>query len=202
MKNAIANMISIMKSNSTLDVKIAKEIARIPAVEINSIQVYHAYLEEDTAPSIRTGFMGVTGYFDWHGNRIEFKETLNGKIVVSYNGVNIGEIFWSALWGKLESMPNYTQLKLSKAQEYILDCLWKVVHKVSAKGRPYEKVALPKKVTYGDTAIWAEGATVYAEYHGEKLRVMGNTINGLTWTLGDGRVSELQKVIKKAFIVY
>lgn len=121
---------------------------------------------------------------------------------MEFDDNKIGEIFWSALWGKLELLPNYSQIKNTKAQEYILDCLWKCVHKISAKGKPYEKVALPKPAKYGDCRIWAEGATIYAENNGEKIRVMGNTWRGLCWTAGDHRVTELQQVIKKAFIVY
>lgn len=202
MKKQILNLITNIKSDSNEAVKLAREIANIPAVDITSIKVWTAPTSEKTGEFTSVEFMGIHAKFTWHDHTIVIEENHNGKLVVYYDEQKIGEIFWSALWGKLESISNYTELKITKAQDYILDCLWKAVHKISAKGRPYEKVALPKKVQYGDCTIWAEGATIYAENNGEKIRVMGNTWRGLAWTACDHRVTELQQVIKKAFIVY
>lgn len=202
MKKNIMNMISIIKGDANEACKLAREIANIPAVEVNSIKVWTAPTNEKTGEYTSVEFMGIHAKFTWHDHTIEINENHNGKLIVKYDDNKIGEIFWSALWGKLEVLPNFTELKITKAQDYILDCLWKAVHKISAKGRPYEKVALPKKVQYGDCTIWAEGATVFAERNGETLRVMGNTWRGLCWTACESRVTELQIVIKKAFVVY
>lgn len=202
MKKNIMNMLSIIKGDANEAAKLAREIANIPAVEVNSIKVWTAPTKETTGPSTSVEFMGIHAKFAWHDHGIEIDENYNGKLIVKYDDNKIGEIFWSALWGKLEVIPNFTEYKLTKAQDYILDCLWTCVHKISAKGRPYEKVALPKSVQYGDCTIWAEGATVFAEHNGEKIRVMGNTWRGLCWTACDHRVTELQHVIKKAFVVY
>lgn len=202
MKKNIMNMISIIKGDANEAAKLAREIANIPAVDIPSIKVWTAPTNEKTGEHTSVEFMGIHAKFTWHDHTIEINENHNGKLIVKYDDNKIGEIFWSALWGKLEVLPNFTEMKITKAQDYILDCLWKAVHKISAKGRPYEKVALPKKVQYGDCTIWAEGATVFAERNGETLRVMGNTWRGLCWTACESRVTELQHVIKKAFVVY
>lgn len=202
MKKNIMNMISVIKGDANEACKLARELANIPAVEVNSIKVWTAPTKESTGPSTTVEFMGIHAKFTWHDHGIEIDENHNGKLIVKYDDNKIGEIFWSALWGKLESIPNYTELKITKAQSYILDCLWTAIHKISAKGHPYEKVALPKKVQYGDCTIWAEGATVFAEHNGETIRVMGNTWRGLCWTACDHRVTEIQNVIKKAFITY
>jgi hypothetical protein len=202
MKKQIVNLISIIKGDANEACKLAREIANIPAVEIDSIQVWTAPVKEHTGECSYVEFMGIHAKFTWHDHTITIDETFNGKLIVKYDDNKIGEIFWSALWGKLESIPNYTELKITKAQSYILDCMWTCVHKISAKGRPYEKVALPKHVQYGDCRIWAECATIYAENNGEKIRVMGNTWRGLCWTADDVRLVEIQKVIKKAFVVY
>lgn len=202
MKKNIMNMISIIKGDANEAAKLAREIANIPAVDINSIKVWNAPTNEKTGEYSSIEFMAVHAKFTWHDHAIEIDENHNGKLIVKYDSKVIGEIFWSALWGKLEVISNFTEYKLTKAQDYILDCLWRCIHKISAKGRPYEKVALPKKVQYGDCAIYAEGATIYAERNGETIRVMGNTWRGLCWTACDHRVTELQNVIKKAFVVY
>lgn len=201
MKKNIMNIISIIKGDANEACKLAREIANIPAVETKSLTVWNAPIQEKTGESSYVEFMGIHAKFDWHDHTIYIDENYNGKIIVKYDEQEIGQIFWSALWGKLEVLPN-CDTKITKAQDYILDCLWKCVHRISAKGRPYEKVALPKPVQYGDCHIWAEGATVFAEYYGETIRVMGNTWCGLCWTSCDSRVYELQNVIKKAFIVY
>jgi hypothetical protein len=200
MKKDIMNMINIIKGDANASAKLARVIANIPAVELDSIRVWTAPIKEQTGEYSTVEFMGTHAKFDWHDHTIEIEENHNGKLIVKYDSKVIGEIFWSALWGKLEATPNYTELK--KAQEYILDCIWKAVLRISAKGRPYEKVALPNKVQYGDCTIWAEGATVFAEHNGETIRVMGNTWRGLCWTACDHRVTEIQNVIKKAFITY
>lgn len=200
--NAITNMIICMKSDANDEVKLAKELAKIPCVEVSSIKVWSAPTEEETGLHRSVEFMGLHGKFRWHDHTINIDENYNGKIIVSYDGTKIGEVFWSALWGKLESLPNYTEVKIAKAQDYILDCIWKAIHNISAKGRPNGKVALPKKVVYGDCTIWAEGATVFAKCGEDTLRVMGNTWRGLLWTESEPRVTELQKVLKKAFVVY
>ena len=201
MKKEIINLIANIKSDSNEACKLSREIANIPAVDIPSIKVWTAPITEKTNECSSVEFMGIYAKFDWHDHVVKINENYNGKLVVYYDEQKIGEIFWSALWGKLETIPN-TEIKITKAQDYILDCLWKCVHRISAKGRPYEKVALPKPVQYGDCHIWAEGATIYAENNGEKIRVMGNTWRGLNWTACDYRVTELQHVIKKAFITY
>lgn len=202
MKKNIMNMISIIKGDANEAAKLAREIANIPAVEIDSIQVWTAPVKENTSEYSYVEFMGIHAKFAWHDHTIEIDENYNGKLIIKYDEKKIGEIFWSALWGKLEVLPNFTEYKLTKAQDYILDCIWKCVHRISAKGRSYEKVALPKKVQYGDCTIYAEGATIYAERNGEKIRVMGNTWRGLCWTACESRVTEIQNVIKKAFITY
>lgn len=202
MRATINNLISNIRSNANEATKLARAIANIPAVDLDSIKVWNAPTNEKTGDYTSVEFVGIHAKFTWHDHRIEMCENHNGKIVVSYDDQKIGEIYWSALWGKLESMPNYTEVKNNKAMNYMLDTLWTCVHRISAKGRPYEKVALPKKVQYGDYTIYAEGATIYAEHNGEKISVMGNTWRGLTWTQCDHRVTELQKVIKKAFVVY
>jgi hypothetical protein len=203
LRKEFMNMVSCLKSDSNEAINLAKQLANIPAVEVNSIKVWTAPTEESTGPSTTVEFMGVHAKFMWHDHLIEIDENLNGKLIVKYDSKVIGEVFWSALWGKLEAMPNFTEIKLSKAQDYILDCIWKAVHRISAKGRPYGKCALPERVKYGQVEIWAEGATIYAKKeNGETLRVMGNTWRGLDWCACDPSLSNLQKVIKKAFIVY
>lgn len=202
MKKNIRNLMLCIKSDNHEALQLAEQIARIPAVEINGVRVWHAPTKESTGEYTSVTFMGLHVEFQWHDHTINIDENNNGKLIVRYDDRKIGEIFWSALWGKLETMPEYTNQKISKAEEYILDCLWKAVYKISPKGRPYGKVALPKPVQYGDCRIWAEGGTIYAELNGEKLRVMGNTWRGMNWTADDVRLVELQKVIKKAFIVY
>lgn len=201
MKKSIINIMSAIRSDANEASKLAREIASIiPAVEIDSIRVWTTPVEENTDK--HPEFMRIHAKFTWHGHTVEIDENYDGKLIINYDKQKIGEIFWSALWGKLESIPNYSHIKNTKGEEYILDCLWKCVHRISVKGRPYEKVALPKHVQYGDCHIWAEGATVYAENNGEKIRVMGNTWRGLCWTVDDHRVSELQRIIKKAFVAY
>ena len=195
----IINIINNIKSESNDARKLARELAKIPAVDLDTMKVWVAPTSERTGEFSSVEFMGIHAKFAWHDHTIKMHENHNGKIVVKYDGNKIGEIFWSALWGKLESNENPT---LTKAQRYLLDCLWKCVYHISAKGKPYEKVALPKPVQYGNCHIWAEGATIFAEYNGETIRVMGNTWRGLCWTECDSRVTELQKVIKKAFIEY
>ena len=199
MNKELNNMLLCLRSDAREAEKLAKAITKIPGVETRTVQVYHAPENESTGEYASIRFTAIHAEFEWHGHSISIVENHNGQLIVKYDGTEIGQIFWSALWGKLES--SHTE-KLTKAQEYILDCLWKVVHKISAKGRPYEKVALPKPVQYGDCHIWADGATVFAERNGKRLRVMGNTWRGLNWTACDPTISEIQKVLKKAFIVY
>ena len=195
----IINIINNIKSEANDSCKLAREIARIPAVDVESIKVWTAPTSERTDEFASVEFMGIHVKFAWHDHVIEIDETYNGTLSIKYDSKVIGEIFWSALWGKLETNENPT---LTKAQRYILDSLWKAVYHISAKGRQYEKVALPKTVQYGDCTIYAEGATIYAVNNGETIRVMGNTWRGLCWTDCDSRVTEIQKVIKKAFIEY
>ena len=203
LRKEFINMVECLKSDSNEAIKLAKQLANIPAVEVNSIKVWTSPTEESTGPSTSIEFMGTHAKFNWHDHLIEIDENHNGKLIVKYDSKVIGEVFWSALWGKLEAMPNFTEYKLTKAEDYILDCIWKAVHRISAKGRPYGKYALPERVKYGQAEIWAEGATIYAKLdNGETIRVMGNTWRGLSWYECDTRVSNLQKVIKKAFIVY
>lgn len=203
LRKEFMNMVVCLKSGNDEAVKLAKQLAKIPAVEIHSVKAWVAPTEESTGPSTSVEFMGTHAKFRWHDHQIEIDENYNGKLVIKYDTKVIGEVFWSALWGKLEATPNFTENKLTKAQDYILDCIWKAVHNLSAKGRPYSKYALPERVTYGQAEIWAEGATIYAKFNnGETLRVMGNTWRGLGWWECDGRLNDLQKVIKKAFIVY
>ena len=196
----IINLINTIKNDANESARLAREIARIPAVDIDSIKVWTAPTSERTDVNSSVEFMGIHAKFAWHAHAIEINENYSGELIVKYDSKVIGEVFWSALWGKLESNSNCT---ITKAQRYILDCLWKCVYNISAKGRPYEKVALPKTVQYGDCTIYAEGATIYAVFNsGETIRVMGNTWRGLLWTDCDCRVLDIQKVIKKAFIEY
>ena len=121
MKKQILNLITNIKSDSNEAAKLAREIANIPAIDITSIKVWTAPTSEKTGEFTSVEFMGIHAKFTWHDHTIVIEENHNGKLVVYYDEQKIGEIFWSALWGKLESISNYTELKITKAQDYILD---------------------------------------------------------------------------------
>jgi hypothetical protein len=199
--SAITNLENIIRSNANESVKLTREIAKIHAVEIDSIQVWTSPTSEKTGEYSSVEFTAIHAKFTWHGHKIVINENFDGKLLVDYDEQRIGEIFWSSMWGKLETIPNI-ELTLTKAQEYILDRLWRAVYHISAKGRPYEKVALTKAITYDGYHIHAIGAVIYAEKNGETIRVMGNTWRGLLWTACDSKMTEIQKVIKKAFTIY
>lgn len=197
----INNLTNIIRSNADETIKLTREIAKIHAVEVDSIQVWTSPTSEKTGEYSSVEFTAIHAKFTWHGHKVVINENFGGKLLVDYDEQRIGEIFWSATWGKLETIPNM-EVSLNKAQEYILDRLWRAVYHISAKGRPYEKVALTKAITYDGYYIHTEGAVVYADKDGESIRVMGNTWRGLLWTACDENVAEIQKVIKKAFTIY
>ena len=190
MMKAIFTKINNTTTNAKMDIYFISNIARIPGVDQGTIEVYHTLIDDNTRK-----FMGINGSFMWHDHKIKFQETFNGKITIEYDGQKIGEVFWSALYGRLESIP---ETGINKAQGYVLDIFWKIVRKMNKNTR---HIALPKEVQYGEAHIWAEGATIYVRLHDEVIPAMGNKITGEIVSYDDYRLVDLQKVIKRAFLV-
>ena len=85
LRKEFMNMVECLKSDSNEAIKLAKQLANIPAVEVNSIKVWTAPTEESTGPSSSIEFMGTHAKFRWHDHAIEIDENLNGKLIVKYD---------------------------------------------------------------------------------------------------------------------
>lgn len=195
--NKIMNMLSIMNSANKLAFAIAKELAKIHRIDIDSIQVYHAPRSERTSPTTTTTMYKMLNIdFLWAGHRVTAYETVTHKLIVEFDGKKITEIFWTAIYGGLEDL---RESKLTDDEGYICDCIWRIIYKISAKTRLNKKIALKKIVAIGDIKIWAEGAQVKMAKNGKTSSIMGHTLDGRMWTSCDAP-AEITALIENAFM--
>lgn len=194
--NKIMNLMSIMNSANKLELTIAKELTKIHRVDIDSINVYHAPRSERTSPTTTTTMHKMLNIdFLWAGHRVTAYETITHKLIVEFDGKKITEIFWTAIYGGLDDI---RECKLTNDEEYICECIWRMIYKISAKSNFNKKIALKKIVTIGDTRIWAEGTQVKMNKNGKTEAIMGHTLDGRMWTSCDAP-SEITNLIERAF---
>jgi hypothetical protein len=185
-----------MTSTNKLELTIAKELAKIHRIDVDSINVYHAPRSERTSPTTTTTKYRLLNIeFVWAGHKVTAYETTIHKLIVEFDGKKITEIFWTAIYGGLDDI---RECKLTNDEDYICECIWRTIYKISAKSNFNKKIALKKIVTIGETRIWAEGTQVKMSKNGKTKAIMGHTLDGRMRTSCDAP-SEITALIERAF---
>lgn len=200
MNATINNIIENMRSNANDARHIIRQVSRIPGVDIATVRAWNAPTTEEISAYKSVRFDGFHAEFTWHDAIVTIDESFDGCLSVRYNDQLIGKIYWSACTGDLVLTTNPDHLN-TKAQEWVAETIYKVVYRISVKGRTYKKYALPNAMEFGEYRIYTEYASIYARNkNGEVFRVCGNKYNGNTYSESDIHVFEIGKIMRRAFM--